>query len=177
MIALYGMGFLYVRKEIAETLTPSYLARFSVALESSDSHESDFGGDTIKLMPAAKRFDLGNYNFPGVVAVHTSLGLIDQLGIRAIDPYVTQLSAKLAAELRRNDVPVYGREDAPLAHTVSVGEYGKERASVNRLYDALTANKVRVCVRRNMIRFTLHAYNNESDIDKVIETAKKARKG
>jgi cysteine desulfurase/selenocysteine lyase len=177
LLALYGMGFLYIRREIAEAMTPAYLARFSVALDSSDSHESDFGGDAIKLMPGAKRFDLGNYNFPGVVAVHHSLGLIEQLGIRAIDPYVTGLARKLAAELRRNDVPVYGREDAPLAHTVSVGDYGRDLASVNRLYDALTANKVRVCVRRNMIRFTLHAYNDESDIDKVIETAKQARKG
>jgi cysteine desulfurase/selenocysteine lyase len=177
LLALYGMGFLYIRKELAESMTPAYLARFSVALDSTDSHESDFGGGNIKLMPGAKRFDLGNYNFPGVVAVHSSLGLIEQVGIQAVDRYVTGLAHKLAADLRRADVPVYGREDAPLAHTISVGEYGKELASVDRLYDSLSANDVRVCVRRNMIRFTLHAYNNENDIDKVIEVAKRARKG
>lgn len=176
LLALYGMGFLYVRKEIAEGMTPAYLARFSVALDSNDSHESDFGGGQIKLMPGAKRFDLGNYNFPGVVAVHASLGLIEQLGIRAIDPYVTGLATRLAGELRRADVPVYGREEAELAHTVSVGEYGKDLDSVNRLFERLTANSVRACVRRNMIRFTLHAYNNDNDIDKVVEIAKNTRK-
>lgn len=172
LLALYGMGFLYVRREVAETMTPAYLARFSVKLDSTDSHESDFGGGQIKLMPGAMRFDLGNYNFPGVVAVHTSLGLIDQLGMTTIEAHVRQLSGKLAADLRRIGMPVYGREDAPLAHTICVGEYGKELGVVNKFYEALTENNVRVCVRRNMIRFTFHAYNNNEDIEKVIEVAK-----
>jgi len=173
LLALYGMGFLYIRKEIAEAMTPSYLARFSVQLDSSDSHESDFGGREIKLMPGAKRFDLGNYNFPGVVAVHTSLGLLEKIGISPIDTYVTNLTSKLAKGLRHTNVPVYGREEANTAHTICVGEFGKELDVVNGFYSSLTENNVRVCMRKNMIRFTLHAYNNENDVDKVIEIAKK----
>lgn len=175
LLALYGMGFLYIRKDIAEAMTPAYLARFSVKMDSSDSHESDLGEGEIKLMPGAMRFDLGNYNFPGVVAVHTSLGLIEQVGINAIDSYVTQLAKQLATSLRSINVPVYGREDAELAHTVCVGEYGVDSPAVNQFFEELTENQVRACMRRNMIRFTLHAYNNENDIDKVVEVAKKMR--
>ena len=176
LLALYGMGFLYIRKEIAEAMTPAYLARFSVKLDNSDSHESDFGGKEIKLMPGAKRFDLGNYNFPGVVAVHTSLGIIEELGINSIETYVTQLSARLATRLREVHVPVYGHKEAEIAHTVCIGNYGKDIDSVNKLYENFNANNIRTCIRRNMIRFTLHAYNNDNDIDKVVEIAKRTKK-
>src|SRR5690606_35698146 len=64
MLALYGMGFLYIRREVAETLQPAYIARFGVDLGDADAHESDFGGSDFAFMPAARRFDLGNYNFP-----------------------------------------------------------------------------------------------------------------
>ncbi|GAA4325981.1 aminotransferase class V-fold PLP-dependent enzyme [Pigmentiphaga soli] len=173
LLALYGMGFLYVRRDLAEAMTPAYLARFSVKLDSSDSHESDLGDGAITFMPGAMRFDLGNYNFPAVVAVHNSLGLIEELGIQNIDRYVSQLTRTFATALREIGVAVFGREEADLAHTVSVGSYGVDRPDVTRLFEALDANKVRACMRRNMIRFTLHAYNNENDIDKVIEVASK----
>ena len=42
LMALYGMGFLYVRKEWAERLDPPFLSRFSVDLGSA--HEATGGG-------------------------------------------------------------------------------------------------------------------------------------
>ncbi|WP_415838293.1 aminotransferase class V-fold PLP-dependent enzyme [Polaromonas hydrogenivorans] len=39
LCSLYGMGFLYVRREFAESLAPRYLARFGVDIDAS--HEAD----------------------------------------------------------------------------------------------------------------------------------------
>jgi selenocysteine lyase/cysteine desulfurase len=61
LLGLYGMGFLYCRREWAERLHPAYLARFGVDL-GDDAHEASMGHDDYKLMPGARRFDLGNYN-------------------------------------------------------------------------------------------------------------------
>ena len=55
------MGFLYCRQSWAERLNPVYLARFGVDLGAT--HEAARGGDDFRLMPDARRFDLGNYNF------------------------------------------------------------------------------------------------------------------
>ena len=55
------MGFLYCRQSWAERMTPVYLARFGVDLGAT--HEAARGGDDFRLMPDARRFDLGNFNF------------------------------------------------------------------------------------------------------------------
>ena len=61
LLGLYGMGYLYVRREWAERMRPAYLARFGVDLGKADVHESDIGEHAYSLMPGARRFDLGRY--------------------------------------------------------------------------------------------------------------------
>ena len=68
LLGLYGMGFLYVRKDWAERLETTYLSRFSVDLGSA--HEAAGGGDNYFLMPGAQRFEVGNYNFLAAAAVN-----------------------------------------------------------------------------------------------------------
>ncbi len=53
LLGLYGMGFLYCRREWAEQMQPAYLARFGVDL--GDAHEASLGSDAYKLMPGARR--------------------------------------------------------------------------------------------------------------------------
>ena len=47
LLALYGMGFLYVRREWADKMQPAYLARFGVDL--GDAHEAALGDTSFKL--------------------------------------------------------------------------------------------------------------------------------
>src|SRR5687767_1949576 len=62
LLGLYGMGFLYCRREWADRLKPAYLARFGVDV-GEGAHEASMGGDEYQLAQGARRFDLGNYNF------------------------------------------------------------------------------------------------------------------
>lgn len=57
LCSVYGMGFLYVRRDFAEELRPRYLARFGVDIPAT--HEADYDAAPIRLQPAALRFDLG----------------------------------------------------------------------------------------------------------------------
>ena len=58
LLSLYGFGFLYVRREVAESLVPIHVARYGVDL--GDAHETAFTEDELKYQPGALRFDLGN---------------------------------------------------------------------------------------------------------------------
>ena len=43
---------------------------------------------------------------------------------------------------------------------------------MNTLHEALTREVVHLSIRKGVLRFSLHAYNNEEDVDRVLEIAK-----
>jgi cysteine desulfurase/selenocysteine lyase len=112
LLGLYGMGFLYCRQSWAERLSPVYLARFGVDLGAT--HEAARGGDDFCLMPDARRFDLGNYNFPAAAGVEASLALLERIGTRAIEAHVSRLARRLASGLDQLGFRIAG---TPRAHS------------------------------------------------------------
>lgn len=181
LLGLYGMGYLYIRRELAEKMHPVYIARFGVDLGQADAHESDFQDATFNFMPAARRFDLGNYNFAAMCAAHESLGLIAKLGTQNIEPYVLGLTQTLHKGFLDLGVPVCAGEPGPhVGHILTVGQYGSggdklsSDARMNRLYAYLSANRVKLSMRRGVLRFSLHVYNNLDDVNRTLELTAKA---
>lgn len=179
LLGLYGMGFLYVRRPLAENMHPPYVARFGIDMGDKDAHESDVGDGSFNFMPAARRFDLGNYNFAAVCAVHESLRLLLSLGTKRIEAHVMGLARHLARGLIDLGLPVCaGRTEADLAGIVTVGIYGSggDKASsdetMNRLYAHLRQNDVKLSMRRGVLRFSFHIYNNMDDVARVLELSR-----
>lgn len=172
LLALYGMGYLYVRREWAERLQPAYLARFGVDL--GDAHEASIGGYDFKLARGARRFDLGNYNFLATAAVDASMKQLLEWDTRRIEPYVQGLTHALARGFLELGLTVAGGEPGPhITKIVTVGamsadHYGTGEARYNRLYEHLAANRVKLSIRRGMLRFSLHVYNNMEDVERVL---------
>jgi selenocysteine lyase/cysteine desulfurase len=176
LLGLYGMGFLYCRREVAETLQPAYLSRFGVDL--GDASEADMGSFEYRLAGGARRFDLGNYNFTAAASVDTSLAYLAGFGQQAIERYVLGLSHRLARGLLALGLPVSGGEPGPhLVHIVTVGEISQGGhdstgdARMQSLYDHLTEHQVKLSIRRGVLRLSLHLYNTERDVDRVLELA------
>jgi cysteine desulfurase / selenocysteine lyase len=183
LCGLYGMGFLYCRRDWAERITPAALARFSVDL-GADVHEATMGDGNYDLMPGARRFDLGNYNFPAAITVEPSLDLLLDLGSATIEDYVCSLSHRLAGGLHQLGLKVSGGPPGPhLAHIVTAGNFSREThessgdPEADALYNHLAANDVILTVRRGMLRFSLHLYNNEADVDRVLDLVRTHRGG
>lgn len=176
LLALYGMGFLYCRREWAERAMPAYLARFGVDL--GDAHEAAMGDFSYRLAPAARRFDLGNYNYAAAAAADASMRELAELGIERIERHVTGLARELAQGLLDLGLPVAGGAPGPhLANIVTVGAMGASHYSTddqrfNRLYEHLTANRVKLSIRRGMLRLSFHVYNNLDDVGRVLELTK-----
>jgi cysteine desulfurase/selenocysteine lyase len=177
LLADYGMGFLYVSRAWAEKMQPAYLARFGVDL--GDAHEAALGDLSYKLAAGARRFDLGNYNFANATMVDASLKQLLELGTRRIEKHVTGLSHALVQGFYDLEVPVAGGRPGPhLAGIVTVGamsanHYGTGDERFNRLYQFLGENNVKLSIRRGMLRFSLHAYNNMDDVERVLELSGK----
>jgi cysteine desulfurase/selenocysteine lyase len=173
LLGLYGMGYLYCRREWAERMQPAYLARFGVDL--GDAHEASIGGYDFKLAAGARRFDLGNYNFLATAAVDTSMKQLLEWDTRRIEPYVQGLTHTLAKGFLELGLAVAGGEPGPhitkivTLGTMSADHYGTGDERYNRLYAHLAENRVKLSIRRGMLRFSLHVYNNMRDVEHVLE--------
>lgn len=176
LLGLYGMGYLYVRRELAEQMHPPYVARFGIDMGKTDAHESDLGDGTFKFMPGARRFDLGNYNFAAICAVHESLRFLLAIGTREIEAHSVKLAHTLAQGMLDLGLPVCAGKPGPqIAEIVTVGQYGSggDKASsdgtMNKLYAHLSGNNVKISMRRGVLRFSFHVYNNMQDVERVLD--------
>ncbi|PSH55582.1 aminotransferase class V-fold PLP-dependent enzyme [Phyllobacterium sophorae] len=177
LMGLYGSGFLYCRQEWADRLNPAYLARFSVDL--GNAPESAPVPSSVKLRRGAPRFDVGHYNFPGMLAAYASMGQLLEIGTAAIERSVTSLTKRLASGFLELGLPVCG--GPPGRHTGSIVALGDTSALVggrpvddriHSLHEHFTNNQVIVSARRGMLRFSLHLYNTDDEVDRVIDLAK-----
>jgi selenocysteine lyase/cysteine desulfurase len=173
LLGLYGLGFLYCRREWAERLQPAYLARFGVDL--GDAHEASLGGYDFQLAPGARRFDLGNFNFLATAAVDASMTQLLAWGSRDIERHAVGLAHALARGFLDLGLPVAGGEPGPhLAQIVTVGrmsadQYATDDDLYNKLYAHLAQNRVKLSIRRGMLRFSLHVYNSMEDVERVLD--------
>jgi cysteine desulfurase/selenocysteine lyase len=176
LLALYGMGFLYVKREWAERMSPAYLARFGVDLGTAG--EAALGDADYQLMPGAKRFDLGNYNFVGTVAAGRALDLLLAIGVPAIEAHLKELASRLAEGLAALGLPVCGAPRGPhrvqivVVGTLGTGHDAADDSRMQSLYDHLVAHGVNLSIRKGALRFSLHLYNNADDVDRVIGLAR-----
>lgn len=181
LLAFYGMGFLYCRRQLANQLTPAYLARFGVAV-GDDAHETAMDLDRLRLADGARRFDLGNFNYLGATAANASLELLLDIGTRDIEAHVRSLAAQLASGMRDLGLPVAGGEPGPhLGHIVAVGKSGGGRhytaddPAMNSLYEHLSTNGVKLAIRRGVLRLSMHLYNNDEDVRRVVDLSREWR--
>ncbi len=178
LLSLYGFGYLYVRRELAETLTPTHVARYGMDLGTEAGETSRSEGD-LPFAPGARRFDLGNYNYLGACAAEAALELIAEVGVGAIEAHVRTLAARLAEGLLELGLPVAGGPPGEhLGHIVAVGKSGgghhdsADDPEMNALSQHLTANGVSLSIRTGVLRMSLGVYNNEEDVERVLELAR-----
>lgn len=174
MSACYGAGFLYVRRERAEALHPASLARYGVGTMSG-AHETLLHTDHIPLAVGARRFDLGNYNYLGFTVADVAIELLREFGVENIEAHARGLARRLGEGLAEQGLPMAGGLGPDLAHIVAVGTAGAGAHDTTHdpvlasLYQHLMANGVVLAVRRGVLRMGLHVYNNQEDVDRVLE--------
>jgi selenocysteine lyase/cysteine desulfurase len=144
-----GTAYLYVRRERWDDLEPR-----NANWRAADLPFGRYFGGPLTLAPDARRFDVSRAWFPWIGAA-TSLRLLTEWQAAGALDGVRVLAEGLAARL---GVPWYGGSlvCAPLDDGEAV------RA-------ALASAGVRASVRGTAIRFAVHVYNTEADLDRAAE--------
>ncbi|MCJ0763762.1 aminotransferase class V-fold PLP-dependent enzyme [Variovorax terrae] len=173
LLGLFGLGLLYVRPEWAERLTPAAIGRYSVVRGAG--HQSELESFDYALLPDARRFEAGNYNWPGVAALDASLSGLLALGIARIDAHACGLAAELREALGHAGLPVCrapGRDRE--THLVTVGHmgqgdgYSSSDPVLNAFAARLREAGVKFNVRRGLLRFGFHCYSDAEDVRTVL---------
>jgi selenocysteine lyase/cysteine desulfurase len=177
LMGIAGHGFLYVREDWLEPLRPAYIGRYSI--ERGKGHESEIEGHAYRLVSDARRFEAGNYNWAGIVAVNASLGELLEIGTKRIEPHAVNLATALAEGLESQGLAVtQPPEVVARSHIVTVGKLGAGDAHqshdprLNRIGEGLQAGNVKYTVRKGLLRFGFHCFNNESDVTRVLDIAR-----
>lgn len=178
LLSLYGYGFLYVRRRVAEAIVPSHVARYGMDMGASAGETARSLEGDLPYAPGARRFDLGNFNYLGARAAVAAMELIHSVGVPTIETHVRSLAAHLAQGLFDLGLPVAGGPPGPhLAHIVAVGTSGgghhdsADDPRMNDLHRWLVSHAVRHSVRKGVLRFSVGAYNTDGEIEKVVELA------
>ena len=176
--APFGCGFLYIRRERMAELHPPLAGYLAV--------ETPPGGwgnyfQTPSIQPvreyryvnsAARCETGGTANYPGAIGLAASLEMILELGQDRIAEKVWALGEALIASLDRLGVAVITpRERTERAGIVTFSLGAPERNAA--LMHHLLARRVLVSVRYTAgiggVRVSSHFFNNESDIERLLE--------
>jgi len=167
LLGLPGVGFMYVRGEVAEAMRPR-LIHSNATVDYLHWLAYD-----LTPAPGAARFLAGTPNIAGIIGLGPSLALLEELGVASIDAHTSALSRYAIEQLSAAGLRVVTPPDAlgPIVTFRSPVDAAATEAIVQRL----AAERVVVVKHLDAggaatIRLSTHCYNVREEIDRFIET-------
>jgi selenocysteine lyase/cysteine desulfurase len=157
-----GTGFLYVKKELTESLNPSFIGSMSDAVPMNLSHHNYQPG------PAVKRFQasLG----PASYLIATAAEFLTNVGIEKIFKHIIFLNDLIIKFV--NDRPSFELNSpvASLSTRSGIINFSCPNAEVIVTKLRKLEKPIAVSYREGGIRISPHCYNIKSEIQKCLET-------
>ena len=163
-----GIGFLYVKENLLDRIVhrPVYGFRQMSHLQYHIFPGDPPGGnvmDSTAASTAAGHFEIGTFSNPTIAALSYSLDWIQQIGVESIQAHAQKLTRRLMRELPRLGFePMTPAEPASHIVTFAMKDARQTAAKLRRA-------KVDVGLSERRMRISPAVYNDESDIDKLIE--------
>jgi selenocysteine lyase/cysteine desulfurase len=161
-----GQGFIYVRRGLLGQLQPPFAGCISV-IGWEDWRDYD-----LTFLPNASRFELGCANTIGRVGLLAAARLLLSVGIESIERWTLHLTELLIRDLEQRGYEIVSnRAPARRSPIVSFRVPG----DVAEVYEQLTAARVIISQREDLLRVSPHCYNTEEEILRVGEALGDAR--
>ena len=162
----HGVGFLYVRKELQGIALPDGLFPGHVGHNYSPwvpEPDPAFGDFTYRPATDARRYQPGHVCYLGYAALDQGLRFIEDVGVRELQRHSVRLAQRLRERLDGSRYRSISPEDlqSPIAAFV-VDDAGA-------LEPRLRAANIVISLGRNSFRVSPAIYNNEEDIDLLVE--------
>jgi len=159
LLAAAGVAFLYVRRDLIERFEPTITGWFGRV------NPFAFRIDALDWSPTASRFESGTPPVPNAYAALGALGLLDRIGYDVVGQQVSSLVERYRSAAEASGFVVRTPADAARRGPLVVVQSVDAPALVTRL----AARGIVASSRGNGLRVSFHAYNNEADVDVVVE--------
>jgi selenocysteine lyase/cysteine desulfurase len=161
LMALQGVSFLYVSRELQERLTVRWRGWKDV------EDIWDFLNYEQPFAPNASRYEGGTQNFIGILSLDRSMAVLAEAGLPQIAAHVLALTDRLVEGLARAGAQV----DTPRGEGISSGIVtfslpGRDPVETGR---RLGAAKIVTTFRPSGVRVSPHGYNTFEEIDALLE--------
>jgi len=165
LLGTAGIAFLYVRKDLVETLTPTVTGWWA--------QKDIWAMDITRYAPAddARRFEAGTPPVPNTYMAEAGLNILHEIGLEAIEHRIGELTSAI-----KNAAGLAGYR---LATPANASEHGAMIAirshDDNALVASLAEEGIVTSCRNGNLRVAPHFYNNESDIDHLFSALRTRR--
>lgn len=165
LLAPYGTGFFYVRKDLVEKLELQRI--YWQAIEGAMDFNRLPRGEW-RLAPDARRWDAAETaNFLNLAGLSASLELLLRVGVERIERHTTSLLRYLVERLPRDRCVLRSPEEERRRGTfLSIAARTPETTA--KLWQRLHERKIFVALRQDALRISPHIYNVEREMDELL---------
>ncbi len=178
MFAPTGVGVLWVKTELLETLTPSQFGGHMIA---------HVGNSKSEWAPIPERFEAGTKNIGGVIGLGAAIDYLNQFPLADIRKHTAMLAFYAIHKLEQIEgVHVFASCDS--AKNIGIVSFSADFAHPHDIADILARDAVAVRAGHHCamplhealgapatIRASFHVYNTKADVDALVEGVKKAQ--
>ena len=164
VLGVAGSGFLYCAGELLEQMKPAY-AGPSAAVKINKENGWHL---EVPDLRDARRLEGGSLNTAGILAFEPALNLIERCGMGNIESRILSLASRLASGLSASGYTLV----SPMAPGEQSGLVSVSVPSAQDFDEYLKAHRIMGSIKEaTILRLSVHAYNLEWEVDRVVEIA------
>lgn len=167
MLSPQGCGFFYLSDRVRDELTLPFVSWLSADWK---VQFTDLFRYNLPLFDSARRFEMGYYATLNLLGMRAAVSIFEQLGVGNIQRHNYGLIDRLANYIRQE--PFYSiTSSMEKAHRSSIFTFTCN--GVEKLHRAILKAGIILVQREGSIRVSVHLFNNERDIDRLIGVLKR----
>lgn len=168
MLGPEGAGIFYIRREHLDRLRPVAVGWNSVV------GCYDFSNIDLVLKPTAARYEGGSQNMVGLISLKASLDLLMQFGQEALSRRVLEITDLACRRLA--EIGAVVKSDRSPAHASGIVSFELPGCDPVEVRSQCRQRGVVLSCRAGRLRISPHAYNDASDLERLVEELQRARK-
>jgi cysteine desulfurase / selenocysteine lyase len=162
MLGPLGAGFAYVGPRMLERLHPPIIGVDSVV------RDQEYFDYDLTLKPDARRYEEASPNYPALLGMGAAVNLLLRAGPVDVEREVLRLADRLRDELPRLGYELVLKPLKPSERS-GIVSFRHPRIVPAELHGRLRDGGVIISLRGDFLRASAHYYNNDADIDRLLE--------
>ena len=165
LLGMLGAGFVYCREDLIQKIIPPYVSYQSVEnFIAPPALTEDFS--RIAWKKDARRFESGNLNYSGILAINEGVKLVNKLGIQNVEDHILSLEESLLKRINGLSLqfrtPVSNKDH--WSGIICVYYDPEKEAHVKEI---LKDHKIYATFRGGYIRIALNFYNTNAQMEVI----------